>query len=277
MRAVFLLSAALACNGCVDLVGAHVDSRYKVTEREQKHFQTSAKPEVDLSTFDGAIEIRPWDRSEVDVIVEKRGSSKESLDDLIVDASQDGNRVSVQVKSKRQHLGGWHFGPSPNAKLIVSVPASAEIEARSGDGSIDIERVKGRVRLSSGDGSIRARELDGDVDVHTGDGSITLDGAFAGLKASTGDGSVRITALRGTGNAGDWTVTTGDGSITLEIPNAFDAELDAHTGDGRVHLEDVEVARVSEMRRNELKGRIGAGGRVLKLRTGDGSITIRRS
>ena len=272
MRAVLALSALLACSGCV--LDATVE--YKVVEQEHKHFTVAGRPEVSLRTFDGSIEVRPSDKSDVDVTIEKRGPTKESLDDLIVEASQSGNRVSVEVRSKR--TGGWHFGLSPNAKLIVSVPASADLEARSGDGSIDVERVNGRVELSSGDGSIRARDVNGDVTVHTGDGSVTLDGRFAALKASTGDGSVRIRAEAGSSPSADWVVTTGDGSITLEIPDGFNSNLDAHTGDGRVHVEDVSVSQVSgEIRRNTLRGQIGSGGKVVKLRTGDGSITLRRS
>jgi len=138
--------------------------------------------------------------------------------------------------------------------------------------------VTGRVELNSGDGSIRARDLTGDVNVHTGDGSVALEGRFAALKATTGDGSVRIHVAEGSSPTDDWIVTTGDGSITLEIPDGFNGDLDAHTGDGRVRTENVTVSNVvGEMRRNALKGRLGAGGKLLKLRTGDGSITLRRS
>ena len=274
MRAVLAIAALLTCSGCIIDANGFDD---KVIEQEHKHFDTTGKPEVTLRTFDGPIEVRPWDKPGVDVTIEKRGPTKESLDDLIIDASQDGNRIRVEVRSRRSG-GGWHIGRTPNAKLIVSIPASSDLVARSGDGSIDVERVRGKVDLSSGDGSIRARDLSGDVTVHTGDGSVTLDGMFATLQASSGDGSVRIRADRGSNPTGDWVVTTGDGSITLEIPDWFNGDIDAHTGDGRVHVEDVTVSNVSgEMRRNSLKGRLGAGGKLLKLRTGDGSITLRRS
>lgn len=273
--AAFAITALLASSGCVDMV-ANMDGDFKVTERDEKHFTTSSKPEVSLSTFDGPIEVRPWDKTEVSVVIEKRGPSKESLADLVIDARQDGNRVTVEVKHPKH--GGWNFGMSANAKLIVSLPATADVSARSGDGSIDVERIAGRVELRSGDGSIRARDLSGEVTVSTGDGSIVLDGRFATLKAHTGDGSVRISAARGSDPAGDWEVTTGDGSITLEIPGGFNSEIDAHTGDGRVRVEDVEVSNVAgELRKNSLKGRIGSGGRLVRLRTGDGSITLRRS
>jgi len=273
MRAAIAIAAVLACSGCVIDATGFDD---KVVEQEHKHFTVSGRPEVTLRTFDGPIEVRPSDRADVDVTIEKRGPTKESLDELVVEASQDGGRVRVEVRWKR--MGGWHVGRSPSAKLIVSVPSSSDLIARSGDGSIDVERVTGRVDLSSGDGSIRARDLGGDVTVHTGDGSVTLDGTFAALKASTGDGSVRIRAGQGSSPSGDWTITTGDGSITLEIPDGFSGDLDAHTGDGRVHVEGVTVSNVTgELRKNSVRGQLGSGGKQVRLRTGDGSITLRRS
>lgn len=275
MRSALALTVLLFCSGCVDIIGAHMDD-YKVVEREEKRFSVSGKPEITLSTYDGPIEVRPWDKAEVEVIIEKRGPTKESLADLVIDATQEGNRITVDVHSTRTR-SGWHIGRSANAKLIVSVPAASDLTAKSGDGSIDIERITGRVELGSGDGSIHARDLTGDVNVHTGDGSIEVGGKLGSLRARSGDGSVKILAAAGSSAASDWDVTTGDGSITFEVPDGFNGELDAHTGDGRVRLEDVTISNVSgDIQRNSLKGRIGSGGRLVRLRTGDGSITLRR-
>ena len=38
------------------------------------------KPDLTVITFDGSIEIRPWDKTEVQVVVEKRGRDKEDID-----------------------------------------------------------------------------------------------------------------------------------------------------------------------------------------------------
>jgi DUF4097 and DUF4098 domain-containing protein YvlB len=266
----------LASVGCVDIVGADIHQ----TVREEKHFSTTGRPEVVLSTFDGSIEIRPWDKSDVQVVVEKRARDEASLSSIEVHAEQTGNRVVVDVKAEKHSDRGfhltWNFGRS--AKLIVSLPAESDVTAKSGDGSIDIERITGKVDLHSGDGSIRARDLSGSVSVSTGDGSMTLDGKFGSLRAHSGDGSVRIHAAPGSTASSEWDISTGDGSITLEIPDDFGAELDAHTGDGGIHMNDITLSNVTgEIRRNTVRGRLGSGGSAVRLRTGDGSITLRRS
>lgn len=275
MRRALALALLLACPACVDIVGANIDNRY--VERDEKRFSVSGKPEVVLSTFDGSIEIRPWDRSEVEVIVEKRGADKTAVTEIDVSATQSGDRISVEAKTDRKHFG-IHIGRSPSAKLIVSLPASSDVVARSGDGSIDVERLNGHIELRSGDGSIRARDLAGDVTVNTGDGSIAVEGKFTILSAHSGDGSVRVHAAPGSAPAGDWEISTGDGSITLEVPEGFSGDLDAHTGDGRVRLEDVTLSNVvGELRRSSVRGRLGSGGHAIRVRSGDGSITLRRS
>jgi len=286
------LIVALAGAGCVDIVGADIG---KYVERDEKHFTTAGRPDVSVSTFDGSIEIRPWDKPDVQVVVEKHARDKADADDIDVRVEQNGDHVIVDVKSRRNGEG-FHFGwTSLSARLIVSAPAAANITARSGDGSIDVERISGRLDLKSGDGSIRGRDLGGAVTAHSGDGSIKLDGVTGALDVDTGDGSImvagKLTAVRarsgdggvtvraepGSAPSADWNITTGDGSVTLEVPEGFGAELDAHTGDGRVRLQDVTVSNVvGELGKDTVKGRLGAGGHALRVRTGDGSITLRR-
>jgi hypothetical protein len=76
--------------------------------------------------------------------------------------------------------------------------------------------------------------------------------------------------------AGDWDISTGDGSVALYLPRDFAAEFDARTGDGRIKS-DLAVAAdgTPDDRNRTLTGRIGEGGRRLRVRTGDGSITLK--
>jgi len=265
------LATALFGAGCIDLVGADT-GRY--VEREEKRFTVSGRPAVSVSTFDGSIEVRPWDRADVEVVVEKHAASKASAASITVDAQQNGDTITVDVHAS--HSNGFSFHFNRSAKLIVSLPAASDLTARSGDGSIDIERIAGKVDLHSGDGSIKARSLKGDVSATSGDGSIRIEGAFGALRAHTGDGSITIVAADGERASRDWDISTGDGSVTVELPKSFGADIDAHTGDGSIHLDNVTVSDVSgRLEKRSLKGRIGGGGAALRIRTGDGSITLR--
>jgi len=286
-----LVIPALLAGGCT----VTVDSQSQIA-REEKRFTVSGMPTLRVTTFDGSIEIQSWDKPDVLVEIEKRGPTRESLDALEIKTSQDGNTIELEVKQpRRENFSGIGLNRSASARLIVSVPRRADIRARSGDGSIRIDRVNGRLELKTGDGSIRAADVGGELSLHTGDGSVTVDGAegrldletgdgsvnvtgtFTGVRLHTGDGSIVYRAQPGSGMTEDWEITTGDGGVSLYLPSDFGAELDAHTGDGTIRNDlSLEVGGRGEISRRTVRARLGAGGRQLRIRTGDGGITLRR-
>ena len=293
LSATFVLAAAGA-SGCV----VSVDSQGQIV-REEKRFSLEGVPDLHLSTFDGSIELRSTDQREVVIEIEKRGATKEDVDALQVTSAQEGNRIDVEVKRPRtETFSGFGFHHSSSARLVVSVPQRADITARTGDGSIRIDGLNGKIDLHTGDGSIRAANLIGDLRLHTGDGSITVErsegtldldtgdggvdvsGKLTAVKMHSGDGSITYRAEPGTVMTDGWEITTGDGGVALYLPSDFGADVDARTGDGSiandVHVKsDVEGDR-SENRRS-LRGRLGSGGKLLRIRTGDGSIRLRPS
>ncbi len=290
---VALLAAGAA--GCV----VRVDSD-GVRLREEKRFTTKGHPTIQLATFDGSIVVRGWDRNEVSVEVEKRGRDKNAAEAIEVVAEQKGDVVRVEARKKelrqeRDYTLGWH-GMSRSAKLVVSVPTGSDLIVRTGDGSIRVEHVQGRVELRSADGSVTGRELTGDVVAHTEDGAIKLEGIdgkcdvasddgsiavqgrFEGLRVSTADGSVVVRASAGSTIERGWNLSTGDGSLVLYVADGLAADVDAQTRDGSVRLDSgLAFARDGgERSRSTLRGRLGAGGPRLVMRTGDGTIRLRR-
>ena len=289
------LGGALAMSCC--LAGActvTLDSQSQVV-RDEKRFTVGSSPVVHVTTFDGSIQVQSWDKSEVLVEIEKRGPTREAVDAIEVKSSQHGDTIEVEVP--KPLTGAFRMvgiRVSPTARLVVWVPKRADVRARSGDGSIVAEHLNGQIDLHTGDGSIRANDIAGELSLTTGDGSVTVDGAegrlvldtgdggvnvsgkFAGVRLHTGDGSIVYRAQPGTTMSEDWEFTTGDGGVSLYLPPDFGAELDAHTGDGSIRNElDVAAAGTGEVNRRTVRGRLGAGGRQLRIRTGDGSIRLR--
>lgn len=284
-----IVAFAVLAAGCDVTFGVE-----QYTEREERRFAVTGTANVDLSTFDGSIEVRGWDQAEVLVQIEKRGRDKAATERMKVNFRQDGNTIFVDVPKPTGgvEVGGVGWNSSPSARIIASVPRTSNLVTRSGDGSVSVERVSGRVDLHTedgsvridevtgtllvrtGDGSVRARAVDGRADIRTEDGSVVLDGTLRAVSLETGDGSARLAARTGSGMDADWQVTTGSGSIEVEIPSGFDADLDAHTGDGHVNAEHVDTSGGTSGKRT-VKGRIGSGGRTLRLRSGDGTIYVR--
>jgi DUF4097 and DUF4098 domain-containing protein YvlB len=265
------------------------------TAREEKRFTVAGTVDLELVSFDGSIEVRGGDRSDVVVEVEKAGSSKEIVDAIRVVARQDGNRIRVEALGPDS--SEWMIGVGRlhrSARIVATVPRDCNLLADSRDGSIKVERLKGRLELRSGDGSVQAYDLDGSVlvdtsdgsvklqgisgtvDARSGDGSLTVDGRLTNARLRTEDGSVTLRLEPGSAMAEDWDVQTGDGSVSVQFPEGFAAEIDASTGDGAVRADDDLGLRASGEEPRRLTGTLGSGGRRLTLRSGDGSIVLRR-
>jgi len=295
LRLAFAIPAlAASVAGCTIQMDAQA-----FIEREEKRFPAGEAPELSLTTFDGSVQVRPWDRPEVLVEVEKRGQDKDAISGIEIVSEADGDKIGVEVRKRgaeRQIIGfGVHH--STSARLIASVPRGTKLNISTRDGSITVERVDGRLELRTDDGSVRVSETEGDVmivtrdgsitlervsgriDARTGDGSIRVNGRPAGVALETRDGSVTVRAERGTEMTDDWSVRTGDGTVVVEVPDDFAAEIDAETQDGSVRT-DLEIEGAGDRRgddRRRLHGKLGAGEHVLRLRTNDGSIRLRTS
>ncbi len=295
-------SRALLVAAAVALTACEVNLNSEgIVSRETKTFKVSGVPDVQLETFDGSIEVHSWDRNEVEVEIEKRAMEQSMVDEMVVSAEQQGDRIIVKVTQPRNRdFDGIQIGVnfSPTARLRVAVPRNSQLAASSGDGSITVEDVNGKVALTTSDGSVRASRVTGELSVRSGDGSIRLDAVEGKLDLETEDGSIGVeakpTALRARTADGtirlrvdadtkmteDWDVQTADGSVTLTLPSAFDGELDAETRDGSVRANHPAVTNESregddrEERRRTLKATLGSGGRTLRVRTGDGTIRI---
>jgi hypothetical protein len=288
-----VLTASLVSSACV--AELHELGR---TSREERHFEVTGVPEVTLITFDGPVEVRAWDRPDVAVEIEKRADDEAALKTIDVSVEQNGDSIRVEARRPSGVDGFLGFGVHAGAsvRLTASVPRRSNLLARTGDGAIAVERLAGRVELRTGEGSIRGIDLEGEIAAHTGDGSIRLDdiagavdlttgdgsivaeGRIAALRAQTGDGSVSVRATAGSAMADDWDITTADGAVVVELPGEFEADLDAHTGDGAIRSDASLETRVhGEIDRQNVRGRLGAGGKLLRIRSGDGSIHLRSS
>jgi hypothetical protein len=217
-----------------------------------------------------------------------------------VRTAQEGARLTIEAPNSPRnrgdggiHLGSWR---SPSVSFVVTMPRRVTLQAstgdgaiaardltgtvalRTGDGSVRAERVEGDLRIDTGDGAVSIRDLQGGLELNTGDGAIEVTGRLDALRLNTGDGPIRLEAYDGSAMKGEWTLHTGDGAITVRLPAVFNAELEAHSGDGRITVSGIGTATRSDDddRQAQLNVRLGNGGPALRVRTGDGPITITR-
>lgn len=276
LLAAFSLSAA----------SAHADDWSKT-------YSISGHADLQVHTDDGDVKIFSADQKQIVAHVTTEGY-KIGPNDVRIDESQSGDHVIITVRTPHDHMnlfGGMHRA----VHVQVTVPRELDLEATTGDGSVDVQPVSGRVQLRTGDGSIHADGVRGEVSMHTGDGSIDargLDGTLAadsgdggihiagrfdGLTVNTGDGSVDASASAGSKMASPWSLHSGDGSIDLHIPQDLKAFVDLKTGDGSINLDGVSVNVEGAVERSHIRGNLNGGGGELKITSGDGSIHLMKS
>ncbi|MDO8679235.1 MAG: DUF4097 family beta strand repeat-containing protein [Acidobacteriota bacterium] len=306
LAAAVALFAATALGACE--MNLHTEG---LSSRDTRTFKVTGAPELVLDTFDGAIEVHSWDRNEVEVEIERRAMAQPLIDQMTVEVEQKGDRIVVRVTGPaRTDFRGVTIGMhiSPTARLRVAVPRATNLEAKSGDGSIRVEaldgklvlntvdgsvtgvRVTGDIQIRTGDGSIKLEDAAGKLDLETDDGSIGIDAKPTALHAKTGDGTIRVNIDPDSAMTADWDFTTGDGNVVLTLPSRFNAELDLETASGAVRIDqhpllkdvagegrrDGENSDERRERRRSLRAKMGDGGKILKVRTGDGWIRIER-
>jgi DUF4097 and DUF4098 domain-containing protein YvlB len=231
----------------------------RLVDRESKTFTVSGTPSVNVGTFDGSVVVRGWDKQEVSYTATKRAGSDEALKRITIESSQQGSAVSIIAKSDDDDgSASLEIYVPRNANLHLSSQdgrlsvqgVSGELVARTGDGSIEVEGGNGRLQANTGDGSIRITSFQGEIDARTGDGSISLNGSFTAVSARTGDGSIVLS----TPAASNFVIETNADSITNEGLN--------------ISEETPPSNRVK-------RWRVGSGGAVFTLHTGDGRVILR--
>lgn len=270
-----LALALLAAPACVNI--SATNDRY--VEREEQRFQVTGTPDVTLETFEGSIQVNTWDRPEVLVVVEKHAGDRDLFGLIRVTREQRENVIRLEARD--DDSGGRNSILSNSfrrARLVVSVPESSTIRARTGDGSIVVRDVRGVVEADTADGLIRLVQVQGEVNARTGDGRISVSGRLSRVRARSGDGVINVQADEGSATSNDWDLATGDGTVELEIPRGFAAELDARTGDGRISVRNPDYQGDRTVSpRGRLRTTLNGGGHTIHLRTDDGAIVVKGS
>jgi DUF4097 and DUF4098 domain-containing protein YvlB len=226
-----------------------------------------------VNSNDASIEVRSWERHEVEVRVTTDGL-KIGPGHVQVTDRQAGDRIEVEVRRPHQVMSlSFH---SYSLRIEVSVPREVNLDLHSGDGHIKVDDVKGEIRLDSSDGHLDGLRLDGSLRAHTSDGRIHVEGRFDALDVSTSDGSIEAEVQPGSKMSSGWSLHSGDGSITLHLPESLAADLDLHTGDGHIDM-DLPVTVSGSLSRSTVRGKLNGGGFLLNVRTSDGSIHLGKS
>ncbi|HEY6339573.1 MAG TPA: DUF4097 family beta strand repeat-containing protein [Candidatus Sulfotelmatobacter sp.] len=239
-----------------------------------KTYKVTGSADLRVETSDANIRVDTWDQNSIEARV-TTVRYKIGENGIRIEERQSGDMVELEVRFPHEHGFTIDWGQR-RVDIVIHMPREGKVNLRTGDGKIEIGGLKGVMDLRSGDGSETLDAVDGKLRAETGDGHIRAAGRFDELDVKTGDGHVEVRAAQGSSLNAGWRLETGDGNVTLEIPGDLAADVDLHTSDGHIDL-DMPVTTEGKIREGEVRGKLNGGGSLMTIRTGDGSIHLRKS
>ena len=173
--------------------------------------------------------------------------------------------------------------------MEVRVPRETRVDVQSSNGKVCIQSVAANVKAHSSNGAVAVEQVDGDVEVHSSNAKVHCSCIHGRLVARTSNGKIAVSKHRGaidaaTSNglidadveavAGPIVLATSNGRIALSLPEQTDADVDVRVDNGIIRSQR-SLCRCTHSTGGRLAGALGKGGTPIKLRTSNGSISIR--
>jgi DUF4097 and DUF4098 domain-containing protein YvlB len=267
---------------------------------------------IDLTGFNGSVEIIGTDNNTVEVTGTKYASEQSDLSRVQVEAVQDG--TTVRIRATRPEESNWKC--NCGVSFTIRTPKRTELSSiRSSNGSIRVENIEGPANLHTSNGGLKLTQIRGRVDgktsnggvdlqsvegsiqVTSSNGAITVDNVRGSLRATTSNGAIRGRVVDTAGgepihlstsngavdlridamHSNDITATTSNGGITLRLPDSSNARIVAQTSNHESVITDFPIQVRGTLSKNRLEGSLGSGsGPQVKVITSNGTIRLLR-
>ena len=246
--------------GCASVAAAE-------TKNIDRTLPLSAMGTVALDAHNGRIDIRTWDRPEVEVHarIDWPGLSSSSyrFRDTTVNVEGSADRVTIKWISPDQYGwslwslfdGGWL---GPDVHYSVTAPKNARLEIHNHNASTDIRDVNAAVHLATHNGMVRVANLGGPLDLRMHNGWARVD--FASFTT-------------------DSRIVTHNGVIEVALPAATAFDFDSRGHHVRVDSDFQPATHASyydRYRGGNVGGTVNGGGPDLRFVSHNGSIRIRK-
>jgi DUF4097 and DUF4098 domain-containing protein YvlB len=129
-------------------------------------------------------------------------------------------------------------------------------------GDVEVGTTNAKVSCCGIQGSLTARSSNGKIEIHGHRGSVD---------ASTSNGLIRA-SIEDVGHDGIL-LCTSNGRIVLDLPDEVDADVDMRVDNGIIR-NDRDLEAKGRESGGRVAGRLGQGGKTIKLRTSNGSISL---
>lgn len=255
------------------------------SEEFHQTYPLSAGAQFTLSNKNGNVTIEGWDRDYAEINAIKRTRKKTS----------ELKKVTIDVLVNKDLKIVTRYSGRPRDVSVtydIRIPFSVKVkEVTTTNGMVEVIGISGEGQLSSTNGAIRLKRSSGNFSLETTNGSIKVKGLDGNAGSYTTNGSIEIEDTAGimdvkTTNGGvsleirsiperSLGIQTTNGTIEVYIDPSLNIDLNAETSTGQINIRGLEIM-VEDVSEGSLKGKLGKGGKMIRMRTSNGNIWIRK-
>jgi hypothetical protein len=251
--------------------------------RIEKNLQLAPGGTLFLDTSGGDVTVTGASEAGARVVVTSNNSDLESDFDFRFEEQPHG----VQIVAHRH--SGWNGWNHFILKFEIQVPRQTSLEIKTGGGDVRTSDLEGAVRLKTSGGDVEVTDVKGNVDAETSGGDLRVRRLSGNLVLRTAGGDINATGVAGhveihsaggdivvslvRGNAQGGEVETSGGEIKVALDPAVNLNLELSAGSGDVHT-DLPLTTNGTVSESNLRGALGKGGELLRLRSSGGDIHL---
>ena len=223
--------------------------------RQEKTFDTTSDPHINLSNFMGHVVVKGWDRPQVHAVY-GTGSPQTliDIDQLPEKGPAEKIHFTTRVSSSQASSG------DNTVFYTLEVPMGASLEIRNAEGKVDIDKLQGDATVDSVGGIISVSDVSGRLVVSSIAGNIEIIRPSGHVDATSICGDIHFISPTGPSikahntsgkiffegdfaTGGEYTFASYSGDIDLFVPPSASFELNKNTGRGKFESEILPLKR----------------------------------
>jgi DUF4097 and DUF4098 domain-containing protein YvlB len=247
------------------------------------------KNAVHVHNANGRTTIIGEDREDIEVVATKQAraecphAAKDLVLSMCVKSEEVAGTLEIEVEIPRK----WNR--HGRVALTIRMPRSVRTEIASSNGKVNVCGMRADVQARSGNGSVSIMDVIGDLNVsaanakvcckHTcgrlaarsSNGNVELKDHSGAIDATTSNGSIRASLAKMDDEGVK--LATSNGRIVLNLPDVIDAEMDVRVDNGIIRNDRENDPGITQTA-GRVRGKLGTGGPLIKLRTSNGTVSI---
>lgn len=231
------------------------------TKRIEKSFPLTANGRLSVSNVNGSIDIKAWEKNEVQVVATITADSVERLNnvEIVFDAKPDSVDIETDYGSwNRSSTGAWKQGENVSVSFVIMAPRGVVLnDIETVNGSVTLADFTNIVKASAVNGSVRASNIRGTSSLETVNGEV-----FAEFERLESSGKIALSTV--------------NGRVNLILPSDANATLKADSLNGSITNDFGLPVRKGKYVGRDLYGKIGRGDAFIKLESVNGTLNVSR-